>query len=313
MLDNILVYIVHPHVEAWNFRDRHREQILRRFPHLNVTITRKSKDFLEQLPKADAVLVWFFKKEWLQSSPNLKLISTPAAGRDWIEVEAFDKDMLTFGGFHGRMIAESVLGAIFYFCKAFKLSHDLQKKRLWDRTKVSKKLTSLYRAKVSILGFGRIGQEIGRSIKPFGCHITGVKRTVSPPPVYFEEEDKIVAWDNLSDVLKTTDHLILVLPGGEETNRVFTKEHFRQLPSHCFLYNVGRGNVYEERDLVQVLKNQRIAGAYLDVFAEEPLSRNSVLWHLDNVLIQPHLSAASPQYLDLFVEEWLEKVSHLVG
>ena len=66
---------------------------------------------------------------------------------------------------------------------------------------------------------------------------------------------------------------------------------------------MGRGNVYKETDLIEALRNGNIAGAYLDVFGEEPLPETSKLWEMENVLIQPHLSAVSPQYLELFVEE----------
>ncbi len=80
-------------------------------------------------------------------------------------------------------------------------------------------------------------------------------------------------------------------------------EHFRALPQSCYFYNVGRGNIYQESDLVSALGTGEIAGAYLDVFGEEPLPETSKLWEMENVLIQPHLSAVSPQYLELFVEE----------
>ena len=72
---------------------------------------------------------------------------------------------------------------------------------------------------------------------------------------------------------------------------------------------MGRGNVYQETDLVQTLQAGEIAGAYLDVFEEEPLPESSGFWKTDNVLIQPHLSAASPQYLELFIEELAKRIN----
>ncbi|MCH7651734.1 MAG: D-2-hydroxyacid dehydrogenase, partial [Nitrospinae bacterium] len=78
----------------------------------------------------------------------------------------------------------------------------------------------------------------------------------------------------------------------------------------CLLYNVGRGNVIREADLVQALREKRIAGAYLDVFETEPLPESSELWDMENVLIQPHLSAASPHYLDLFVDELIPRLKN---
>jgi len=77
---------------------------------------------------------------------------------------------------------------------------------------------------------------------------------------------------------------------------------------------VGRGKVYKDEDLLDALKAGEITGAYLDVFEKEPLPPESPLWEMENVLIQPHISAASPQYLELFVRELAGKIkSGVVG
>ena len=305
---NILIYLTHPHVEAWNFQDRHKEQFSRHLPGFSVVVCRNSKEFLAGLPSAEGVLVWYFKREWQKESPRLKWIATPAAGKDWIDVEPGSNLPVLFGGFHGLMMAESVLGAALYFCKAFQISGDLQKKKKWAPVKISQRITSLYQKRVTVLGFGRIGQTIGRVFKPFGCRLTGVKREAIEPPDYFDSHDRVVTADRLMEVLPETDHLVFVLPGGEGTDGLFTREHFKQLPRHCIVYNVGRGNVFREADLVHALREKHIAGAYLDVFETEPLPESSELWELENVLIQPHLSAASPHYLDLFIEELIPRL-----
>lgn len=338
MIRNVLVYLTNPHVQAWNFAPRHLEVL--RIPGISVCYN--SREFLDRLPTAEAVIVWYFKKDWLELAPKLRVIATPAAGADWIGVRSTDRLKVVFGSFHGSMIAESVVGAIFYFCKAFNLSREMQRERKWARVKIAEKLASLYQSQVTILGFGNIGREIGRVLKPFGCRITGVKRTPVTPPAYFREGDRIVTIESLPEALKAADHLIMALPsqrdagpklpgsdrastkgaladtgdsllavGGIEGERLFMQEHFRMLPPHCLFYNVGRGDVYRETDLVEALRNREIAGAYLDVFETEPLPESSPLWEMDNVLIQPHLSAASPQYLDLYFAELMGKWGRL--
>ena len=309
MLKNLLIYLTHPHVGGWNLASRQVDQFSDHLPQLQVEVCQNSNEFKEKLPQAEAVAVWFFKREWLGSAPRLKLIATPAAGTEWIDVEPKTGLDILHGGFHGMMIAESVLGALLYFCKAFELSRQMQAKKKWARREISEAITSLHRAQVTILGFGRIGRTIARVLKPFGCRITGIKRILEEdPPDFFGPEDRVASPDQLPDVLKTTDHLILVLPGGPETAGLLTREHLQSLPSHCFLYNVGRGNVYAEEDLVCTLREGHLAGAYLDVFDTEPLPETSALWQMPNVLIQPHLSAASPQYMDLFVDELIIKL-----
>ena len=303
----ILVYLTHPHVEAWNFKPEHQTLLERRAPGLKVEVCLNSREFKERLPKSEAVIIWFFKRQWLESAPKLKLIATPAAGKDWIEVEAGAGLQISFGGFHGSLIAESVVGAMLYFLKAFPLSAEMQKQKKWARVKISAKLQSLYKSRVTILGFGKIGNAIAERLKSFGCTLTGIKRSPIPVPECFSDSDRIVTSGNWQSVFAETDHLICVLPG--EVSGVLQVEHFKALPKSCYFYNVGRGNAYQENDLVEALQTGEIAGAYLDVFEEEPLPETSQFWETDNVLIQPHLSAASPQYLELFVEELAAKIN----
>ena len=306
---NVLVYLTHPHVQAWNFLPSHRKLLEDSVPGLNISIHLNLKEFLDRLPEAEIVIVWFFKNDWLEKAINLELIVTPAAGRDWVNLET-SKIKVSYGRFHGPMIAESILGAVFYFLKAFHFSKKMQLQKKWARTKISERLGSLKGSRVTILGFGNIGQCVGKFLKPYGCLITGIKRTLVKGPDYFEDGDRVLTVDKISEVLETTDHLVLVLPGGVETQGLLTYELLSKLPANSYVYNVGRGNVYEEQDLVAILQEDKIAGAYLDVFDAEPLSEKSLLWQLDNVLIQPHISAASPQYLELFIEELAEKINN---
>ncbi len=308
-IKNILVYLTHPHVEAWNFKPEHKALLESQVPGLKVEVCQNSKDFQDRLPKAQAVIVWVFKERWLKSAPQLKLIATPAAGNDWIRFEPPENVEILFGGFHGSLMAESVVGAMLYFLKAFSLSATMQQQKKWARVKISEKLNSLYKSRVTILGFGRIGNVIAERLKPFGCTITGIKRNLFPVPRYFSTADRIRTFENWQEVFAKTDHLICALPGGDETDAILQAEHFKALPKSCYFYNVGRGNVCRESDLVEALRTGEIAGAYLDVFEEEPLPESSQLWETDNVLIQPHLSAASPEYLERFVEELAKRIN----
>ena len=307
-IKKILVHLTHPHVGAWNFRPEHKVLLESRVPGLEVDVCLNTKDFRDRLPQAEAVIVWVFKQAWLDSAPRLKLIATPAAGNEWIELESSKGLEISFGGFHGALIAESVIGAMLYFLKAFPLSVKMREQKKWARIKVSEKLRSLYNSRVTILGFGRTGNAIAERLKPFGCTVTGIRRNLFPVPRYFSTADRIRTFENWEQIFAQTDHLICALPGGVETDGILKPEHFEALPKSCYFYNVGRGNIYQESDLVSALATGEIAGAYLDVFGEEPLPETSKLWEMENVLIQPHLSAVAPHYLELFIEELAERI-----
>ena len=305
---NILVYLTHPQVDTWNFKPKHKALLESHLPGAEVQVCSNSKEFKDNLFEADAVLVWFFKEAWLANAPKLKLIATPAAGKDWIPWQPPKNLKLSFGGFHGQIISESIIGAMLHFIKAFHFSKIMQQNKKWARVKISNQQQSLYKSRVTILGFGKIGITLGKLLKSFGCSITGIKRKKITAPDYFGEQDSILTFDELKFVLPKTDHFVCILPGGEETDEIIKSTHFKMLSKSAFLYNVGRGNTYKESDLVFALQSKEIAGAYLDVFGKEPLPESSDFWELDNVLIQPHISAASPQYLDLFVKELAKRI-----
>ena len=256
--NKILVYLTHPHVDVWNFKPEHKTLLQSLLLGVTVEVCANSKEFKDKLSEAEVVIAWVFKEEWLQNAPKLKLIATPAAGNDWIPWQPPANLKLSFGGFHGPMIAETVIGAMLHFLKAFPLSTKMQKKNRWARIKVSKKQQSLYKARVTILGFGKIGNALGRLLKPFGCKITGIKRTAIPAPDYFDEEDKIIIHDKWEFVLPETDHLICALPAGSETYEILQPIHFKNMRKTSFFYNVGRGNIYKETDLVEALQGGEI-------------------------------------------------------
>jgi phosphoglycerate dehydrogenase-like enzyme len=77
---------------------------------------------------------------------------------------------------------------------------------------------------------------------------------------------------------------------------MFNEAAFQAMKSSAFLVNIARGDVCNESDLIRALQEKQIAGAALDVFEHEPLSPESPLWHLPNVLLSPHISGQTPQY-----------------
>ncbi|WP_298267580.1 NAD(P)-dependent oxidoreductase, partial [Geobacter sp.] len=157
---------------------------------------------------------------------------------------------------------------------------------------------------VLIVGFGALGRSVAELLKTFGASVTGVKRNVKGFAAG-SVVDRVIPFDRLEEELPHADHVVLLLPGGEETDGLITARHFNAMKPGACLYNLGRGNCYREEDLLYALNDGPLAGAGLDVFAEEPLAPGSPLWDRPDVLITPHSSAISREYIDLFMEEWL--------
>ena len=117
----------------------------------------------------------------------------------------------------------------------------------------------------------------------------------------------------LDRVLPDTDHLVLCLPASPGTEGILDDRRLQLLPAHAGIYNVGRGNAIDEQALASWLASHPLAAACLDVFREEPLAADSPLRSLPNCLLLPHLSAIAPDFLDLFVEELIPRLSAVPG
>jgi len=307
---NLLVYLKSD-VDSFSVKQYHLERIREVFPGIHLIEATGKEAFLAHLKDADWLLSWQFKPEWYEQTPKLAAVFTPAAGKDWVPPDPSGRVKNFYGQFHGRIMRESLLAMVLYFNRRLDQCLDNGKKQLWDRNALDGS-SALFSQQILIIGYGSIGRQMAELFKAFGARITGVKRNISG----FENDpiaDKVVTFDNLAEELPLADHVVLMLPGGPDTNSIFTERHFSLMKPGSHLYNLGRGNCYREEDLVSALRNGPLSGAGLDVFCEEPLSLTSLLWNFPNVLITPHASAICREYLDLYIEEWVETVKETWG
>jgi D-2-hydroxyacid dehydrogenase (NADP+) len=293
-------------VDAFSVKPRHLDRIREAFPGIRLIVTSGREDFLEKLTDAVRIMTWSFREEWYEKAPLLEAVFTPAAGHDWVLPDPSGRVKNFYGSFHGRIMRESLLAMMLYFNRRLAPALDNQKKGIWDR-RVFDGSSALFSQRVVIVGYGNIGRQAAELLKAFGARITGVKRNIAG----YEKDpfsEKVISFDKLADELPLADHVVLILPGGSETEGLFTERHFGWMKAGSCLYNLGRGNCCREDDLVRALTSGHLAGAGLDVFPLEPLPPSSPLWTLPNVLITPHASAISREYLDLYIEEWIETV-----
>jgi len=293
-------------VDSFSIKSRHLERICEAFPGIRLIEAASREDFKARLPNAVWLMTWVFRPEWYEKAPKLEAVFTPAAGNDWVPPDPSGRVKNFYGHFHGRIMRESLLAMMLYFNRRLDPASDNRKKKIWDR-RIYDGAFSLFSQQVLIVGYGAIGRQMAELLKAFGARITGVKRSTAG----FENDPsaaRVVTFDRLNEALPMADHVVLALPGGPETDDLFTEQHFDLMKPGSYLYNLGRGNCYREENLVCALKNGPLAGAGLDVFPEEPLPPSSPLWTLPNALITPHASAISLEYLDLYIEEWIETV-----
>lgn len=223
-----------------------------------------------------------------QAAPKLKWFCSISAG-----VEALFKDgVLPAGcqvsnssGAYGVTIAEHLIMVTIMLLRRYPEYDDKIRQKEWGN---SLQLRSILGSRITIVGTGDIGTRYAERLRPFQpAKIIGVnRRGRKPSDVY----DEIVTQDELDRVLPETDVLVLCLPGTAETNHILSKERIAKLPETSFVINIGRGNAVDENALADALNHGKLAGAALDVFATEPLPKNSPLWETKNLIITPHCS-----------------------
>ena len=281
------------------------------FPGVVFVWCRSVGAFLATLPRATVAVTNTFRPEWFADAPKLRYILCPAAGRDVLNPVPLvppPEVYIHYGTFHGRLMAETVAGLMLAFNRGILLAYKEQLTgNLWPAEPLCEPgaVRTLRGSRAAIVGFGHLGQWISKTLVPLSVSVTGFRRTPPPTrPEWFRAGDCVMSASLLDAMLPTVDHLILALPSDATTDNLIGARQLARMPRHAVIYNVGRGNCIDEAALADALVSRTIAGACLDVFAEEPLTCKSPLSeNLPGLVRMPHASAYSEVYMDFFMDE----------
>ncbi|MCK4258495.1 MAG: D-2-hydroxyacid dehydrogenase [Halanaerobiales bacterium] len=203
-------------------------------------------------------------------------------------------------GIHVVSMAEHIMALLLAVNRRIFSIYDNQKKQLWRTIPAHE----LHQKTVVIWGFGSVGIEVAKRLKPFGSRVIGIKKSLTQN----EYVDKLYLPDEWQAAIREADVLISLLPGTPDTECIINKSVFELLPSHAIFMNFGRGMVVDETDLIDALDKRKIRRAILDVFNQEPLSSDSSLWKVKNLIISPHMASMSPNYMDRSINLFLENL-----
>jgi phosphoglycerate dehydrogenase-like enzyme len=170
---------------------------------------------------------------------------------------------------------------------------------------------------VGIIGYGSIGRQIARLLHTFGATILATKRDpMHPEDTGYIPDDqgdpsgdlvrRLYPPQAIRSMFRECDFVVITVPLTSETRKLIGAEELAALKTNAYLIDISRGGIIDQTALLSALKDNRIAGAALDVFSEEPLPSDHPLWKLPNVIITPHISGITPYYdqraLALFTE-----------
>jgi len=239
-------------------------------------------------------------KDVLASLPALSWVQSTAAGVEALMDPTLRRDytLTNARDVFGRLMTEYVFAYLLAHERQIFQRFKDQQARHWN----SERLGVLYGKTIGLLGVGSIGAEVARTAKFFEMNVRGYTRESEE----CKHVDRYFHGDRLPEFANGLDYLISVLPNTQGTRKIVNAELLNALPQHALFVNVGRGSAVDESALLDALNQNRIAGAVLDVFEQEPLPEDHPFWGTPNLLMTFHTSAPSlPEDLaKLFIENY---------
>lgn len=249
--------------------------------------------------EADAVLIApRFGQELRELWPslrNVRWLHSLAAGVEFLPFDLLRDSEVTVTnsrGLYADALAEFALAAMLWFSKDLRRLHHNQQARLWQPYTVRR----LEGATVGVIGYGGIGQAVGRRAEPMGMKVLPIRRRQE------------MGDPSLEEVIAQSDYLVLSLPLTNATRGLLSRDRIALMKKDAVLINVGRGATVDQEALREALAANAIRGAALDVFATEPLPPDDPLWQLENVLISPHTADHTDDAHDRAMQFFLDNL-----
>lgn len=260
----------------------------------------EEEELLEWIGEIDGIICGDdrLSERVLQNAPRLKVISKWGTGIDSIDQEACKRmgiAVCNTPNAFSEPVADSVLGYMLAFARNIVALDRQMKTGVWHKIPG----VALRECVLGVVGVGNVGKAVIRRATGFGMRILG-NDPVDMPADFLESSG--IAMVSKETLLQQADFVSINCDLNSTSFHLISEKDFALMKPTAFLINTARGPIVDEQALVQALQEQRIAGAGMDVFEQEPLPPDSPLCSMDNVLLAPHNSNSSP-------EAW-ERVHH---
>lgn len=283
-------------------------------PRLSVTMqaAKNAKDIAAEIWHKTEVLITDQLLPNPDMVPNLRWIQFNYAGIDFLLNHPLTQNseiiLTTLSGAAAPQVAEYSLAMLLTLGHKIPLILRYQRNHEWLPDRYTRLVPFELRGKtIGLVGYGSIGREIARLVQPFGVQVLATKRDLMHP------EDTGYCAEGLGDpngdlftrlypiqaiksMLKECDFVVVSLPKTKQTANLISESEFSAMKTEAFLIDVGRGGIINQEALRNALIEKKIAGAALDVFAQEPLPKDHPLWDTPNLIISPHISGISMHY-----------------
>ena len=285
-------------VTDWTFPDLSiEEQILSRS---NVSLVGKqcksAADLISLVSDADAVITQFAKIDAtvIGAMKNARVIVRYGIGVDNVDLEAARArgiPVCNVPDYCMDEVADHTLAFILATTRQIVPNTLHLRAGKWGLATPLASMQSLKNVTVGVIGFGRIGREVGRRLAAFKCRVLVFDPVVSATEISKAGAEAAKSFDHL---LAESDIVTLHCPSTLQTRRMFSAEAFRRMKRGAIFINVARGDLTDSAALVAALQSGTLGGAALDVFDPEPIPADHPILKLPNVILTAHIASASP-------------------
>ena len=241
-------------------------------------------------------------KTLIESLPKLKYLMTSGMRNKAIDLEAAKKKNIIVCGteINPNPAAEITWALILGLYRNMKQEIDNMFQGYWQTT-IGFELKGKM---LGLIGLGKIGTQVAKVAKAFGMEVCAWSENLN-----LSHANKLgVLPMTKEDLLKNSDIISIHLVLGERYKNLITKKELAMMKKTAFLINTSRGPIINENDLVECLKDEKIAGAGLDVFDKEPLAQDHKLRFLPNALLLPHIGYVTAENYTKFYEQMIENL-----
>lgn len=311
------ILIVHYHrFELWHAPTWLRQRLQEAFPNFIVDQLQSYDRVPEEIVDTDFFVGWSLRPEQFVIAKKLKWIHSPAAAvHQLMYPELINSNVILTNstGVHGPVVAEHAIAVILALAKRLPQAMHYQVKRIWAQELLwneHPRPREVAGATVLVVGMGGIGREFAVRAKALGMKVMAIRESPSKGP---GPADAVYGLAQLDELLPKADFVLLCTPVTPATTGIINKERLNKMKFGAYLINVARGPLIDDAALVEALQQQRIAGAALDVFTEEPLPAQSPFWSLENVLITPHTAAVTEKLWERHYELIVENLNRFLA
>ena len=258
--------------------------------------------------RADVLLGWRPPRNLAQRAPRLRWAQSLTGGMEgWLASSDLPSALvLTCArGTHRVQLPEHILAGLFIASKQLAPIVLDQRERRWTR----RTNPVLAGTTLGILGLGAIGAEVARKAAALDINVVGTKRDGKP----VAHVSRVWGPDGTDAVLEASDFVVLLLPSTPETRDLLTLTRLSRMKRTAWLLNFGRGDLVVDDDLVTAVREQRIAGAVLDVFRKEPLPADHAFWTTDGIVVFPHVGGLHPTRDDIVAELFVDNLKRFAA